>query len=156
MTSDPIFTHLIQELYSDSYIAGLGSILDIIKDCKPKGPLTKSLLELLPKVFEVLEIVVENCWLSYIDENLQSMVDSPASYVSHVMMTCWVERNTVPDIFDRFLIVLTFVNYVSDLIYCMTAKKYYRMTPKILTVLFENVLKISRNEEAGSGSRSTS
>ncbi|GFY69712.1 uncharacterized protein TNIN_40461 [Trichonephila inaurata madagascariensis] len=140
MASDPIFTHLIQELYSDSYVARLGSISDIIKDCKPKGYLTKSLLELLPKVFDVLEIVVKICWSNYIDENLQSMVDSAVAYVSYAMMGCWIERNTVPDIFDRFLIALTFVNYLADLIYCTTAKKYYKLTPKILTVFFENVL----------------
>ncbi|GFT99910.1 uncharacterized protein TNCV_749581 [Trichonephila clavipes] len=117
MASDPIFTHLIQELYSDSYVAVLGSISDIIKDCKPKGPLTKSLLELLPKVFDVLEIGIKDCWPIYIDKNLKSIVASPELYVSHVMMMCWIEKNTTPDIYERFLIVLTLVKYVVDLVY---------------------------------------
>ncbi|GFQ90854.1 uncharacterized protein TNCT_593121 [Trichonephila clavata] len=59
-------------------------------------------------------------------------------------MTCWV-----PDIYDRFLIVITFVNYLEDMIYCTTAKKYYVLTPKILTVFFENVLKEDFKKRGG-------
>ncbi|PRD22927.1 UNVERIFIED_CONTAM: hypothetical protein NCL1_47773 [Trichonephila clavipes] len=149
MASDPIFTHLIQELYSDSYVAVLGSISDIIKDCKPKGPLTKSLLELLPKVFDVLEIGIKDCWPIYIDKNLKSIVASPELYVSHVMMMCWIEKNTTPDIYERFLIVLTLVKYVVDLVYHTSGKKFYPLTSKILTVFFENVLREDFNKRGG-------
>ncbi|GFY49737.1 uncharacterized protein TNIN_106631 [Trichonephila inaurata madagascariensis] len=149
MACGPIFTHLIQELYSDSYVAGLGSISDIIKDCKPKGPLTKSLLEFLPKVFDVLEIGIKDCWSIYIDKNLKSIVASPELYVSHVMMMCWVEKNTTPDIYERFLIVLTLVKYMADLVYRTTAKKFYGLTSKILTVFFGNFLREDFNKRGG-------
>ncbi|GFQ71839.1 uncharacterized protein TNCT_713881 [Trichonephila clavata] len=149
MANDPIFTFLIQELHSDSCVENLDSTSDIVKDCKPKGLLTKRLLELLPKAFVVLEIVVKDCWSSYIDENLKTMVASPELYVSHIMMLCWIEKSTIPGIYDRFLIMFPLVKYVANRVYRSTAKKFYRLTSKILTVFFENVLREDFKKRGG-------
>ncbi|GFY73947.1 uncharacterized protein TNIN_243541 [Trichonephila inaurata madagascariensis] len=141
MDSDCIFRHLMQELFSNSYVNELPKMQKVIKDFKPEGPLTKSLLKLLLKAFEVLVFPVLDSWEAYLDTNMLSVTSSPKMYISYAILLSWTEVHVVEDQYARFLIVLTLVNYMARVAYDFTGRKFYKLSPKILTVLFDKVLK---------------
>ncbi|GFV47689.1 uncharacterized protein TNCV_1708851 [Trichonephila clavipes] len=141
MDSDRIFRHLMQELFSNSYVKELRKMQKVIKDFKPEGPLTKSLLKLLLKVFEVLEFAVLDSWAEYLYTNMLSVTSSPKMYISYAIFLSWMEIHVVESPYVRFLITLTLVNYMAKMTYDFTGRNFYKLTPKILTVLFDKILK---------------
>ncbi|GFS48960.1 uncharacterized protein TNIN_280881 [Trichonephila inaurata madagascariensis] len=141
MASDPIFCHFVQELFPYSYEEASGSPQAFKEEFTPKGPLTKDLIELIASSFNVIEIVIQEIWSNYIGKNRRSMIQSAEFYVWHTISMCWMEEQIVTDIYDRFLSTIVLVRYVTEMIYCPTGKKFYKLTSRILTVFFENSLR---------------
>ncbi|GFS49871.1 uncharacterized protein NPIL_448191 [Nephila pilipes] len=116
------------------------------KDYKPKGPLTKTLLDKLRKVFAVQEIVIKDTWSEHIHDNLTF---TPEQYVWHLSLMCCSAKRIVSDIYDRFLIVISIVTCIAELTFVATGRNFYKLTPQILSVFFENVLRKNFDKRGG-------
>ncbi|GFR30265.1 uncharacterized protein TNCT_625791 [Trichonephila clavata] len=141
MASDPIFQHLIQELFPYSYGNASHSSLIISQKFTPKRLLTKNLFDLMVEAFAVLEIVIHETFSAYLGKNRAAMKQSAESYVYSTMCICWMKQQVVPDIYDRFLSTIVLVRYTTERLFSTNGKKFYKLTSQILTVLFENTLR---------------
>ncbi|GFV12464.1 uncharacterized protein TNCV_1792431 [Trichonephila clavipes] len=141
MACDPLFNHLMQELFPSYYVEtlDLGPYNNV--DYKPKGPLTKNLMCMFPKVIAVLENLIMETWSLYLHRTRELMISSPEMYVSHIMLISYVEDQIVDNIFDKFLMVLTSVTHLAERINIATGINFYELTPRILTVYFEKALR---------------
>ncbi|GFQ89825.1 uncharacterized protein TNCT_22901 [Trichonephila clavata] len=141
MANDPIFRHLIQEFFPYSYWDASVSPLAFSQEFTPKGPLTKDLFDLLVRAFTVLEIVAQEIWAKPLATNRRYMMQSAELYVYHTLCMCWMEKQMITDIYDRFLSVIVLVRYTTEMTFCTTGKKFYKLTSRILNVFFENCLR---------------
>ncbi|GFT77354.1 hypothetical protein NPIL_293961 [Nephila pilipes] len=109
---DPYFRHLLQELFLGPCLEGMNLNWREKKDYNPKGPLTKTLLDILRKVIVVHEIPVKDSWSEHMhnDTNL-----SPEQYVGHLSLICYSVKRMVSDIYDRFLIVISIVTRIAEM-----------------------------------------
>ncbi|GFT57623.1 uncharacterized protein NPIL_436431 [Nephila pilipes] len=140
MASDPYFKHLIQELFEGPYLEGLDFNLRQKKDYKPKGPLTRTFLDIFPKVFALLEDVMKTFCSSHIKKHLNSMESSPEIYVYRSLFMCDLLGHFVKSKYDRFIFVLSLMSCSEKIISTATGRKFYKLTSRILTVFFERVL----------------
>ncbi|GFY43449.1 uncharacterized protein TNIN_488731 [Trichonephila inaurata madagascariensis] len=124
MARDPLFHHLMQELFPSYYLEtlDLGPYNNV--DYKPKGPLTKNLMCMFPKVIAVLENLIMETWSIYLHRTRELMISSPEMYVSHIMLISYVEDQIVDNIFDKFLMVLTSVTHLAERINIATERDY--------------------------------
>ncbi|GFS86940.1 uncharacterized protein NPIL_464231 [Nephila pilipes] len=146
MESDPLFEHLIQELFPSYHVEAL----DLDNDAEnytPKGPLTSDLLGMFPKVNAVLEVVVQESWLEYIKRS-RTLISSIKMYISHLMLICSAVKH-IDDVYDKFLLVFASVTYLAEIVHDCTGTEFYKLTPLILTVFFENVLKKDFHKRGG-------
>lgn len=148
MASDPIFRHLMQELFSEFYVAAFGEMGSVIQDCTPKGALTKSLFELLVKVFDVLEYEIIRSWSEYFDTYLKS-INSPKKFISYMIMISRMEIDVVNDHYDKFLIVLALINYATSMTYNQSNNEYFKLTSKVMTFIYEKSLREDFHRRGG-------
>ncbi|GFS84633.1 uncharacterized protein NPIL_322481 [Nephila pilipes] len=139
MASDPYFKHLIQKLFQGPYLEGLGFNLWQKKVYKPKGPLTRTFLDIFPKVFALLEDVMKIFCSSHIKRHLKSMESSPKNYVYCSLFMCDLLGHFVKSKYDRFIFVLSLMSCSEKIISTATGRKFYKLTSRILTVFFERV-----------------
>ncbi|GFS49873.1 uncharacterized protein NPIL_448211 [Nephila pilipes] len=149
MASDPYFRHLMQELFPISYLEGLDLNLCKDKVYKPMGPLTKSLLRMFPKVFAVLERVIQYFWSRHFEENLKHKPLTTGYYISGLMIMLLGEKGALSNVNDRFLMVLSIVAYTAERTYAVTGKNFFKFTPPILFVFFENALREDFEKHSG-------
>ncbi|GFQ89808.1 uncharacterized protein TNCT_22811 [Trichonephila clavata] len=141
MASDPIFQHLIQELFPYSYGNASHSSLIISQKFTPKRPLTKNLFDLMAEAFAVLEIVIHESWSAHLGKTRTAMKQSAESYVWNTMCMCWMKQQIVPDTYDRFLNIIVLVRYTTEKLFSTNGKKFYKLTSQILTLFFEHSLR---------------
>lgn len=106
-----------------------------------KGILTKDQFEIISKTFYVLGCILLFPWLKYLDEHSALMALSPKHYVSIVLKACFIENHLNCNIHESFISVCSLVTVIGKYIYTKTNRIFYRLTPLILTVFFENVMK---------------
>ncbi|GFT55501.1 uncharacterized protein TNCV_1326691 [Trichonephila clavipes] len=119
------------------------------KDIKTKGYLTKNLLDLIADACAVLEISIHYAWSTQLNNDRTEIMQPAEKYAFNIICMCWVEKQVVIDIYDRFLSVVTFVKYVSEAICFNSGKKFYKLNFQILTVFFEHYLRKEFKKRGG-------
>ncbi|GFS54015.1 hypothetical protein NPIL_358731 [Nephila pilipes] len=146
MESDPYFKHLMQELFSGPYLEGMDLNLCRNKDYKSKGPLTKSLLDSFRKVFAVQEISIKHNWSTYFEQIQPIAKSSPEHYVEYLIVMLFAEKDVLGNKYDRFLTILSAVVYSAKRMYYATGKNFFKFTPHVSSVFFENALREDFNQ----------
>ncbi|GFU13931.1 uncharacterized protein NPIL_594471 [Nephila pilipes] len=143
MAQDQIFRHLMSQMFPSYYVKYGKLLLNV--ECPDsfveKGALTEDLFESIAKTFCVLECVVLESWSTYLKKERALMAFSPKFYILNVIKACLIEKNEICDKYERFVKVCSLVTAAGKIMYLSTKKPFYELTPSILTVLFENVLK---------------
>ncbi|GFT18839.1 uncharacterized protein NPIL_232901 [Nephila pilipes] len=151
MADDMIFRHLTNQLFPYYYVKYGKIPLNI--ECQDlfveRGALSRYLFEIIVKTIYVLENTVASPWTVYLNTNHELMIHSPKLYVNHVMRICRLEEQLVQDTHERFVSVCALVTAIGIIIYRITRKNFYKLTPLILTVFFENVLKEDFEKQGG-------
>ncbi|GFT57625.1 uncharacterized protein NPIL_436441 [Nephila pilipes] len=146
---DPYFRHLMQELFSGPYLEGLDSKLRKNKNYKPKGPLTKTLLHVLPKALTVIEVKIKELCKDYLDKKLKCMELSQEKYVGHSIAICLLVNVMFNGIYDKFLFVISVVICTAEMAHASFGREFYKLTPLILNVFFERVLREDFDKRGG-------
>lgn len=114
-----------------------------------KGPLTDNLFDVITKaMFEVQDMLIAS-WMEYLDKYKEIMTLHVQRYISHVIFICCTQKSVINDIYERFIIVCALVTVIGVHAYNTTGKKFYKLTPPILTVLFEKDLKKDFKKRGG-------
>ncbi|GFW43826.1 uncharacterized protein TNCV_2854591 [Trichonephila clavipes] len=149
MPIDPTFQHLLEVFFPSYYMETSDLHMVLRKDITPMEPLTKDLIDLIGHAFAVLEIYISITRSKPLNYNMSAMIQSVKKYVWSIMFLCWVEKAVVTDIFDRTLSVVALVKYTSEVIYFISRKKFYKLNSRILTVFFENCLRVDFKKRGG-------
>ncbi|GFS49874.1 uncharacterized protein NPIL_448221 [Nephila pilipes] len=149
MSSVLYFRHLVEQLFSGPYLEGLDSKLRKNKDYKPKGPLTKTLLHVLPKAFAVVEVKIKELCKDYLDKKFKRMESSLEKYVEHSIGICLLVKAMFNGIYDIFLFVISVVICTAEITHVATGREFYKLTPLILNVFFERVLREDFDKRGG-------
>ncbi|GFV12487.1 uncharacterized protein TNCV_1792661 [Trichonephila clavipes] len=151
MADDPIFRHLTNQLFPYYYVkyGKIPLIMECTDSFVEKGVLTKYLFGTIVKAIYVLENAVASSWAVYLNTNHELMTYSPKLYVNHVMKICRLEKELIHDVFERFISVCALVTAIGIFTYRNTWKNFYKLTPLILGVFFENVLKEDFEKQGG-------
>ncbi|GFR06344.1 uncharacterized protein TNCT_83761 [Trichonephila clavata] len=139
--ADDIFRHLMKHMFPFYYTKS-GSFEDSeLKDFVPKGSLSKTLFTFILKSTYMLEDALFLPWKTYIDVHKKLMLSSPEMYVAHVMRICLTDISVTTDIFEKLINAYSLVTTIGIATSGASRKKFYKMTPRILEVIFENKLK---------------
>ncbi|GFT55503.1 uncharacterized protein TNCV_1326701 [Trichonephila clavipes] len=149
MPSDPTFQNLLEVFFPSSYMESSDLHMIFGKDITPKGHLTNNLFDLIADAFAVLEISIHGAWSLQLSNNRRAMMQSAEKYVCNIMCMCWLEKTVVTDIYDRTLSVIALVKYMSEAIYFISGKRFYKLNSRILTVFFENCLREDFKKRGG-------
>ncbi|GFS86943.1 uncharacterized protein NPIL_464241 [Nephila pilipes] len=146
MSDEVLFQHLMDHLFS-FYYGKIGLCLDC-KQCGPfvaKGALTQSLFEMIAKAIFVLRkgLSKELEWVK------TQVMSSPEKYVRCLMMICLSEEFSTSNFFQKLINVCSVVTELGIDAYKSYKRKFYKLTPRILTVFFENNLKGTFNKCGG-------
>ncbi|GFS49877.1 uncharacterized protein NPIL_448231 [Nephila pilipes] len=149
MASDLYFIHLMQELFSGPYLEGLDLNLRKNKERKPKGPLTKNLLDMFPKVFAVVEDDLKEFCSDHLARNLLKMESSPEEYIKYSLMMCFTASARFKSTYDRFVCLISVIIITAEMLYITTGSNFYKLTPLILTAFFEYTLRKDFDKRGG-------
>ncbi|GFY51259.1 uncharacterized protein TNIN_406761 [Trichonephila inaurata madagascariensis] len=149
MPSDPTFQHLLEVFFPSSYMETSDLHMVLRKDITPKERLKKDLFDLIGDAFAVLEISIRITRSKPLSYNQLTMIQSVKEYVWCIMFLCWVEKEVVTDIYDRTLSVVALVKYTSEVISFTSGKNFYKLNSLILTVFFENCLRVDFKKRGG-------
>ncbi|GFS86944.1 uncharacterized protein NPIL_464251 [Nephila pilipes] len=140
MSDAELFRHLMDHLFS-FYYRKIGQIPEC--DHRPfveKGAITQSLFEMFAKAMFALCDTLALAWGHLGEEELVKVLSTPENYVSSVMKICIIEECLTPIYYEKLVHVCCVVTALGVYIYNTTPKKFYKLTPRILTVFFENKL----------------
>ncbi|GFY54863.1 uncharacterized protein TNIN_297591 [Trichonephila inaurata madagascariensis] len=151
MADDPIFRHLTNQLFPYYYVkyGKIPLIMECTDSFVEKGVLTKYLFGTIVKAIYVLENAVASSWAVYLNTNHELMTHSPKLYVNHVMKICRLEKELIHDVYERLISVCALVTAIGIFTYRNTCENFYKLTPLILSVFFENVLKEDFEKQGG-------
>ncbi|GFU44329.1 uncharacterized protein TNCV_3617771 [Trichonephila clavipes] len=149
MRRDPTFQNVLEVFFRCSYMESSDLHMVLGKDITRKGHLTKNLFDLIADAFAVLEISIHGAWSLQLSNNRRAMMQSAEKYVCNIMCMCWLEKTVVTDIYDRTLSVIALVKYMSEAIYFISGKRFYKLNSRILTVFFENCLREDFKKRGG-------
>ncbi|GFT84779.1 hypothetical protein NPIL_224901 [Nephila pilipes] len=140
MSDAELFQHLMDHLLS-FYFRKIGLIPEC--DHRPfveKGALTQSLLEMIAKAMFVLGESLARAWETFTGALMNLVVPTPEKYVWHIITVCLVEERLTPLFYEKFVHVCALATTLGVVVYLATQKEFYKLTPRILTVFFENIL----------------
>ncbi|GFV12467.1 uncharacterized protein TNCV_1792461 [Trichonephila clavipes] len=139
--ADDIFRHLMKHMFP-FYYTKCGFFKDSqLQEFVPKGALSKTLFTFILKSICVLQDALFLPWKTYLDVHKKLMLSCPEMYVAHVMRICLTDASATTEIFEKFINVCGLVTTIGIATYGASRKKFYKMTPEILAVIFENKLK---------------
>ncbi|GFY43452.1 hypothetical protein TNIN_488761 [Trichonephila inaurata madagascariensis] len=139
MADETPFSHLM-----DHIISFYCEINDLIFN-KPdpfvaKGAVTKALCDMIAKTIFVLEDALVAPWMDFLIDKQKLMLSSPEMYVEYVIKICLMEEQLATDTYEKFINVCGLVTVIGFFIYQITKKNFYKLSTRICTVLFENIL----------------
>ncbi|GFQ69328.1 uncharacterized protein TNCT_63231 [Trichonephila clavata] len=149
MANDALFQHLMTHLFPYYYakhhkIQGF----ECVETFVPKGALTENLFDIIAKAMHSLEDFIIYSWIESLKYNSESVKDFE-TYILHVMMFCIEKKTLLNDIYERFINVCSLVTIIGLHTFFTTGKKFYKLTPRILTVFFEKALKEDFKKRGG-------
>ncbi|GFS49889.1 hypothetical protein NPIL_448291 [Nephila pilipes] len=112
----------------------------IIKPFTSRGALTEELFELFVKTMWVTSTIALAKWMEYFSKYYEQLTASPFTYIIYVSHACHVVRVCATDCYARFINVCSVVIAAGLYVYCTAGLDFYKLTPRILTVGFENAL----------------
>ncbi|GFQ69327.1 uncharacterized protein TNCT_63221 [Trichonephila clavata] len=149
MANDALFQHLMSHLFP-YYYAKYHNVpgLECAETFVPKGALTENLFNIIVKAINLLEVFIICSWIESLEYNSESIKDFE-TYILHVMMFCFEKKTLIKDIYERFINVCSLVTVIGLHTFFTTGKKFYKLTPRILTVFFEEALKEDFKKRGG-------
>lgn len=150
MAEDEIFQHFVDQLLPYYYDI---EVVFPNRTCPAsfvaKGVLTENLFSAIFKTFYVLDKIMYKYWLLYLNENIKEAISSKTHYVLYVIRPCYVETLVNCDIYETFISVCALIISIGTNTYIDTGKNFCDLTPIIMTIFFENVLKEDFNKRGG-------
>ncbi|GFS48961.1 uncharacterized protein TNIN_280891 [Trichonephila inaurata madagascariensis] len=127
------------------------SIFELLEaEHNTKGPFNEEFVgDITADAFAELEISVHGAWSEQLSNNRTVMTQSAEKYVFNIRCMCWLEKIVVTNIYDKTLSVVTFVKYMSEMVCFTTGRKFYKLNSQILTVFFENCLRVDFKKRGG-------
>ncbi|GFV12471.1 hypothetical protein TNCV_1792501 [Trichonephila clavipes] len=151
MASDALFQHFVRHLFPYFYVKylKLEADSDCVEPFVAKGPLTENLFDVITKaMFELQDMLIAS-WVENFDRERQLMTSSAEKYISQTILFCHAQQLVIKDIYERFIVVCALITITGMYTYRTTGKKFYKLTPLILTVFFEGVLKEAFKKRGG-------
>ncbi|GFX09734.1 hypothetical protein TNCV_653331 [Trichonephila clavipes] len=145
MAENSTMHHLMKYLFPSFYIEY--SFLPIKHDPKssdsfvPKGELTKHLFCLIIKGIWVQSYVIGEKWFNFFHQHHERILSSPRKYVKYVIYACILVEGLTNDAYERFIAVCSLVTKAGIVAYQFFGKLFYKLTPHILRVFFDEILK---------------
>ncbi|GFT18841.1 uncharacterized protein NPIL_232911 [Nephila pilipes] len=151
MSNDMLFQHLMQHLFPYYYAKYKKMAVDFdwVESFVAKGDLTENLFDVITKAIYGLEDFVVGSWLEYVTKYDLLKTMSLEIYVSRIMMFCFNKKLVINNIHERFINICALVTGIGINIYNATGKKFYKLTPRILTAFFEKVLREDFKKRGG-------
>ncbi|GFW29304.1 uncharacterized protein TNCV_742461 [Trichonephila clavipes] len=149
MAEDALFQHLMCHLFPYYYVKYHNFPgFECVETFVPKGALTENLFDIIAKAMHLLEDFIIYSWIESLNYNSESVQDFEI-YILHVMMFCIETKTLINDIYERFIHVCALVTAVGLHTLFTIGKKFYKLTPRILTVFFEKALKEDFRKRGG-------
>ncbi|GFY43453.1 hypothetical protein TNIN_488771 [Trichonephila inaurata madagascariensis] len=150
MASDPHFKHFVRHLFPYFYVKYQKlEAADCVEPFVAKGHLTENLFDVITKaMFELQDMLIAS-WIENFDRERQLMTSSAEKYISQTILFCHAQQLVIRDIYERFIVVCALTTIIGMYAYRATGKKFYKLTPVILTVLFEGVLREDFKKRGG-------
>ncbi|GFV12478.1 uncharacterized protein TNCV_1792571 [Trichonephila clavipes] len=141
------------QLFPNFYVKYKQLPVDFLDDSEEpfvaKGVLTENLFEAIAKSMFGIQSVLIASWCKRFEQDKKLMTSSAENYISQTIAFCSALKSVVTDIYERFVTVCAFVIFVGIYICYSTRKKFYQLTPRILTVFFEDELKEDFKKRGG-------
>ncbi|GFR22357.1 hypothetical protein TNCT_159481 [Trichonephila clavata] len=151
MTESALFQHFVHQLLPYYYVhfSTMGEDLDPIKPFVPKGVLTENLFDINYKVFYCLQDLIISSWNKSLAHSDVLIIKSPRLFVKYLLVFCLAKGHLIKSFWERFITVCASVMVIGTHVSYMNSKKFYKLTPRILIVLFEEVLKQDFKNQGG-------
>ncbi|GFY78109.1 hypothetical protein TNIN_339901 [Trichonephila inaurata madagascariensis] len=149
MANDALFQHLTSHLFP-YYYAKYHKILgfECVETFVPMGALTNNLFDIIAKAMHLFEAFIIWSWMESLEYNSEK-IKHFETYILYVMMFCIQKKTLIKDIYERFINVCSLVTVIGLHNLYTTGKKFYKLTPQILTVFFEKALKEDFKKRGG-------
>ncbi|GFY40362.1 uncharacterized protein TNIN_137311 [Trichonephila inaurata madagascariensis] len=149
MGQDALFRHLMNHLFP-YYYAKYHNVpgFKCVETFVPKEALTENLFDIIAKAMHLLEDFIIYSWIESLKYNSETVKDFEI-YILQVMMFCIEKKTLINDIYERFIHVCALVTVIGLHTLFTTGKKFYKLTPRILTVFFEKALKEDFRKRGG-------
>ncbi|GFY43455.1 uncharacterized protein TNIN_488791 [Trichonephila inaurata madagascariensis] len=154
MEKDAILQHLLRHLFPRYYVdhrkINMKVDLDSIEPFILKGALTVNLFNTITKSIHSLEDFALDFWMKYLHQCKLSIQSIPnfSMYITHIMMLC-LDNLDANDMYEKFINICATVIVSGIHAYRASGRTFYKLTPQILTVFFENVLKKDFKKQGG-------
>ncbi|GFV12468.1 hypothetical protein TNCV_1792471 [Trichonephila clavipes] len=139
MADETPFSHLMDHIFS-FYCKINDLIFDKPDPFEAKGAVTKALCDMIAKTIFVLEDSLIAPWKNLLIDKQKFMLSSPEMYVEHVIRICLMEKQLATDTCEKFINLCGLVTVIGFFTYQVTKMNFYKLTTRIFTVLFENIL----------------
>ncbi|GFV12481.1 hypothetical protein TNCV_1792601 [Trichonephila clavipes] len=127
----------------------MGEDLDPIKPFVVKGVLSENLFDVINKIFFCLQDLIRSSWQRSLAHSNVPSINSPRLFVKYLFVFCLAKSQLITDIYERFINVCASATVIGMDASSTNGKKFYKMTPRILIVLFEKVLKKDFTKRGG-------
>ncbi|GFR01140.1 hypothetical protein TNCT_457651 [Trichonephila clavata] len=151
MAKDFLFQHLLHHLFPYYYVEYLYIDVDVecIEAFVPKFVLTQNLFDIIAKAMYGLEDFFISIWLKDLKYHYEESIKDAETYILHVMIFCMDKKLIIDDAYEIFVNVCALVTAIGIRTFHTTSKRFYKLTPLILTVFFEKVLKEDFKKRGG-------
>lgn len=151
MSESVLFQHFLRHLFPYYYVkfTGMEADFDSVESFVAKGALTENLFDVITKTIHALEqFIITSYTKCFQDLNILT-IECPEEYVKYGMMFCLTYKELINDIYERFISVCALAITMGINTFHTTGRKFYKLTPRILTVFFENNLKEDFKKRGG-------
>ncbi|GFR22360.1 uncharacterized protein TNCT_159491 [Trichonephila clavata] len=153
MANDALFQHFLRHMFPYFYVKYKnlpeGFLDTSVEPFVAKGLLTENLFDVMGKAMFGVQNVLIASWCERLEKDMEKMTSSAEKYISQTIMFCYALKSVISDIYERFITVCALVTYIGIYICYRTLKKFYQLTPRILTVFFEDALKEDFKKRGG-------
>ncbi|GFR26633.1 uncharacterized protein TNCT_509881 [Trichonephila clavata] len=153
MANDALFQHFLRHVFPYFYVKYKklpeGFLDTSVEPFVAKGFLTENLFDGIEKAMFAVQNVLVASWCERLEKDKDQMTSSAEKYISQTIMFCYALKSVISDIYERFITVCALVTLIGTYICYSTRKKFYQLTPQILTVFFEDALKEDFKKRGG-------
>ncbi|GFR22362.1 uncharacterized protein TNCT_159501 [Trichonephila clavata] len=153
MANDALFQHFLRHMFPYFYVKYQkpteGFFDTSVEPFVAKGLLTENLFDVMGKAMFGVQNVLVTSWCQRLEKDMEQMTSSAEKYISQTIMFCYALKSVISDIYERFITVCALVTLIGTYTCYRTRKKFYQLTPRILTVFFEDALKEDFKKRGG-------